>query len=63
MDEVITCRCGCQSWVIGNAGIRCPKCNYYLPPGKYVEVLESIYTINRQIQVKEDGRGMVNDKE
>ena len=31
MDEVVTCRCGNQSWVIGTAGIRCSKCELALP--------------------------------
>lgn len=31
MDEVITCpECGGQSWVIGQSGTRCCKCNWCL---------------------------------
>lgn len=30
MDEVITCKCGNQAWVLGVSGVRCSKCGYWL---------------------------------
>ncbi len=33
MDEVVTCRCGHQAWVLGTHGIRCNKCGLALPLG------------------------------
>ena len=30
MDEVLTCKCGNQNWVIGTTGIRCGKCGFFL---------------------------------
>lgn len=33
MDEVITCKCGNQRWIIGEQGVRCSECYYYLMKG------------------------------
>jgi len=30
VDEVVTCKCGCQAWVIGTSGTRCSKCGFWL---------------------------------
>lgn len=30
MDEVITCHCGSQEWIIGTNGTRCAKCGHWL---------------------------------
>ncbi len=31
MDEVITCGCANQTWVIGVNGVRCSQCEHWLP--------------------------------
>ena len=31
MDEVVTCKCGHQAWILGTHGIRCHKCGLALP--------------------------------
>lgn len=36
MDEVITCICKNQAWVIGTSGTRCSKCGYWLNDGAVV---------------------------
>ncbi|KKN83559.1 hypothetical protein LCGC14_0297980 [marine sediment metagenome] len=44
MDEVITCKCGNQAWVIGEMGARCSRCNYWIPctDGFYQECREQM---------------------
>jgi hypothetical protein len=45
MDEVITCKCGCQAWVVGTSGTRCNQCGFELWPG-------SLHTDVRIINVR-----------
>jgi hypothetical protein len=42
MDEVITCTCGNQSWVIGTSGVRCSKCRLFLATGSVVSNIQEI---------------------
>lgn len=49
MDEVITCVCGCQSWVIGNAGTRCSKCGYRLDVD---DIVAKVGMINDKLDIK-----------
>lgn len=32
MDEVIVCKCGGKSWIIGTGGTRCSNCGFWLKP-------------------------------
>jgi hypothetical protein len=47
MDEVITCICGNQSWVIGFTGTRCDKCGEKLGAG---EVVVNITQVNERLR-------------
>ena len=49
MDEVITCRCGCQAWYIGTSGTRCCKCGFWLERGA---VLADVTKVNNAITPK-----------
>ena len=31
MDKGLYCVCGCNTWCIGESGIRCSKCYLFLP--------------------------------
>ena len=48
MDEVITCNCGNQSWIIGTSGTRCSRCGYKLDHNWILQNL-SIAEINDRI--------------
>lgn len=51
MDEVITCNCGGQMWVIGTSGIRCGKCDYWLP--KECNLNQAISYVNSLIYAQD----------
>ena len=54
MDEVITCTCGSQSWVIGTMGTRCAKCGVWL---RRKEVQADISAINARLQRQQNPVG------
>jgi hypothetical protein len=49
MDEVVTCMCGCQSWVIGKSGIRCSKCSHWIYG---LEINMDITKLNKEIELQ-----------
>ncbi len=49
MDEVITCVCGNQSWVIGTIETRCSKCKNVLLPG---EVAAEVIEVNKRFNAE-----------
>jgi hypothetical protein len=58
-EEIITCQCGCQSWIIGETGIRCPSCDYDITDDFPISVIERIDVreINKRIRGRTNGRG------
>ncbi len=49
MDEVITCQCGGQYWVLGTSGTRCSQCCGWLAKEA---VRYDVRTVNEQIKAK-----------
>lgn len=45
MDKVITCICGCQSWIIGYSGTRCCQCGKFLESGSVTADIDEINNI------------------
>lgn len=50
MPEVMTCKCGCQSWLIDGIQAQCDKCKFLVPIEFIAE--NPIYTINDWIKNK-----------
>ena len=42
MDEVVTCNCGNQDWVIGMSGVRCSRCCRWLKKGLVVVDVDEV---------------------
>lgn len=53
MDQVITCTCGSQSWVIGYSGTRCCQCGKFLEAGS---VTADVDAVNSSLHNSEAGR-------
>lgn len=51
MDEVITCYCGCQSWIIGTSGTRCSARHHWLIGNVVSADVSSINKSLEQIRV------------
>lgn len=50
MDEVITCKCGYQQWVIGTSGLRCTNCGYWVDDDIVKNIRLDISKINEWIK-------------
>lgn len=53
MDEVITCKCGNQAWVIGSY-VRCSKCGY--SPIGGIKLSQDVSAINAAIAADDSGK-------
>ena len=42
MDKVITCNCGCKSWIIGYSGTQCSKCGMFLESGSVIADVDAV---------------------
>ncbi len=57
MDKVIECRCGNRKWIIGTAGIRCDKCQNWIPPEIFYVRDSQVDASNRYMTHLKKGHG------
>ncbi len=50
MDEVITCNCGSQAWVIGESIIRCDKCDKHIFVTVHGSSVEAVRETNKWLE-------------
>ena len=64
MDEVITCGCTSQKWVIGTSGVRCADCGFWLSPREGLSKSYSlpVEEVNRDIAAELKRRAAISQE-